>query len=209
MNDIPHAGSTDRAIIRDMVVYAGLSVDVAMERMEDVIKVADEAIVRVVAEGGGLQHLILPGVREVLDALREMGATMALTTGNLESCAWTKLKAAGIDQYFTTGGFGSDCLDRSDILRVALERITKLDGAPELVKDDSDKYLNVAHVGDSLADVKAARETGTIGIGVLTGAFSREQLQSESPTVVFEDLSDTKAVLNAISSRVAEMSATD
>ena len=110
VNEVPHAGSTDRAIIRDMLLHAGLSAKAAEERMDEVIAIADEAIVRyVAAEGDAMQSLILPGVRQALDVLHKSGVTLALTTGNLESCAWAKLKAAGLDGYFTTGGFGSDC----------------------------------------------------------------------------------------------------
>lgn len=187
VNDVPHAGSTDRAIIRDMVLHGGGTSEQASEKMEMVIKVADEAIPRLVAESGGMKNLVLPGVISALDVLQESGAQLALTTGNLESCAWSKLASAGLDSYFKIGGggFGSDCFDRTDILKKAIER-------------NKPGHSNLFHVGDSVADMKAARECGAKGIGVLTGSFTREQLEKENPFVIFDDLSDTQALLKAI-----------
>lgn len=201
VNDVAHAGSTDRAIIRDMCVHGGISAEVATQKMEEVIAVSDAAIPRLVEEGGGLQGLILPGVREALDALKGAGAAIALTTGNLESCAWTKLKAAGIDHYFEGGGFGSDCFDRADILTKAIGLVEAREDAPELVQDERGKYKNVFHVGDAVADMAAARRNGANGIGVLTGSFTREQLMAEEPLVVLDDLSDTDAFLKLLGVR--------
>lgn len=187
VNDVPHAGSTDRAIIRDMVVHGGGNSEVAMEKMEEVIKVADEAIPRLVAESGGMQNLVLPGIVSALDNLKASDAVLALTTGNLESCAWSKLASAGLDSYFEVGGggFGSDCFDRTDILKKAIER-------------NKPAHNNLFHVGDSEADMKAAKDCGAKGIGVLTGSFTREQLEKEDAWIIFDDLSDTEALLRAI-----------
>lgn len=198
VNDVAHAGSTDRAIIRDMVVYAGGTVEQAMEKMDKVIAVADKAIPRLVAEAGGLQSLVLPGVKTALEELQRAGATLALTTGNLESCAWTKLKAAGLDHYFVAGGYGSDCVHRSDILKTAIERVLSLDTAPHLERNANGTYANVFHIGDAVADMAAARDAGAKGIGVLTGAFNRKHLEDEEPLIVLEDLSDTAQFLELL-----------
>jgi phosphoglycolate phosphatase len=58
----------------------------------------------------------------------------------------------------------------------------------------------VYHVGDTLHDVKAAREAGVRGIGVATGGSTFEALTASewSPYAVFRDLSDTAAVLAAL-----------
>lgn len=207
VNDVPHAGSTDRAIIRDMVVHGGGTAAEAMEKMEDAIAIADKAIVRLVDEAGGLQSLVLPGVQAALEELQSAGATLALTTGNLESCAWAKLKAAGLGDFFLTGGYGSDCIHRSDILKTAIERVLASENAPDLIRDENGKYVNVFHVGDAIADMSAARDAGANGIGVLTGAFNRKQLEGESPLAVLEDLSDTRAFLGLLGVKSARQNA--
>ncbi len=165
----------------------------------------DAAILQLVAEDGGMQGCVLPGVRAALEALQSAGAALALTTGNLESCAWAKLRAANLDHFFSVGGFGSDCFHRSDILKKAIGLVATRDEAPELVKDERGKYTNVFHVGDAVADMAAARDNRAKGIGVLTGPFTREELQREEPYAVLDDLSDTTAFLELLEVKQAEM----
>ncbi len=203
VNDVPHAGSTDFAIVRDMVMYGGGSEESALAKMAEVIAVADAAIPRLVEEAGGMSNLVLPGVQRALEALSDAGATLALTTGNLESCAWAKLRAAGLDKFFKEagGGFGSDAFDRSDILKTAIDRVSS---QVDLVKDGNGKYVNAFHIGDSIADMSASAAAGVNGVGVLTGSFTREELEKESPCVVFDDLSDTDAFLNLLGVKPTE-----
>lgn len=196
VNEVPHAGSTDRAIIRDMCLVGGVPAADIAARMHEAIAEADKRIVGYVDED--LSHLVLPGVREALLRLQELGVSLALTTGNLESCAWEKVEAAGLKGFFETGGFGSDCLLRTDILKTAVERVQEKN--PTFVaKNGSGRRLeNVFHVGDAVADMQAARENGAGGIGVLTGSFSRDQLEAEDPVAVLMDLSDTDGFLQLL-----------
>lgn len=196
VNDIPHAGSTDRAIIRDMCLAGGLREDKISAGIDRVIAEADKRIVGYV--DSDLSHLVLPGVGEALSELKNRGVTLALTTGNLESCAWEKVSAAGLKDFFVTGGFGSDCLLRTDILKLAVERVADVHPAFEVRNGLSGGLENVFHVGDAIADMQAARENGAHGIGVLTGAFSRHQLEAENPLAVLEDLSDTDRFLGLL-----------
>lgn len=195
VNDVEHAGSTDRAIIKRMCLKGGIKPSDVNSKMRFVIEHANSNIHTLVHD---MQHLVLPGVRQILTSLSNTGATLALTTGNLQSCAWSKLKAAGISSYFETGGFGCDCYHRTDILRTAIQRVTEIPNSVQLVKDQNGKFVNAFHVGDAVADMVAAREAGVRGIGVLTGAFSREQLQAEQPYAIFDDLSDTTAFLSLL-----------
>ena len=183
VNDVPHAGCTDRGIIRSMCRRAQIpdvnidaSMPKALEEASTLIKQYLEP---------DLTHLVLPGVHNLLGELKRNHIHLALTTGNLEAAAWAKLSAAGIDHYFEGGAFGSDCEHRSDILRLA-------------IKNAAAKPEETVHVGDALADVQAAREVGARGIGVLTGAFTRQQLETQSPILIMDDLSDTNAFMSAI-----------
>jgi len=194
VNDVPHAGSTDKAIIRDMCIRGGVPDALIWERMD--VAMADAAVRIVRYVDTDLSHLVLPGVRRAMDALRRCGAVVALTTGNLEACAWEKMKAAGLREYFNTGAFGSDCLLRTDILKTAISRALELeDVAFKARAGDGRPYANVFHIGDAVTDMQAAREAGANGIGVLTGAFDRKQLEAEAPLAVLDDLSDTSKFL--------------
>lgn len=199
VNDIPHAGSTDFAIIRDMCAVGGVSDAVIWEKMSAAVEDASARMEGYVE--GSLEALVLPGVREALGELKKRGVHVALTTGNLETCAWVKMRAAGLSDFFTTGGFGSDCLERTDILKKAIERVRALPGNQFETKAHpvvEGKFENVFHVGDAASDMMAARLAGSNGIGVLTGAFSEAQLMAEKPLRVLEDLSDTKHFLSLV-----------
>jgi phosphoglycolate phosphatase-like HAD superfamily hydrolase len=49
---------------------------------------------------------LLPGVAELLAALKARGAVVALVTGNLEEIAWHKMDALNITCSFTEPRFG-------------------------------------------------------------------------------------------------------
>lgn len=184
VNDVPHVGATDRAIIRDMCAAGGVPQQQIAAQMDAVIAAAGELIRQYVDKD--MRHLVLPGVSEILRRLQERGVRLALATGNLESCAWAKVRAAGLGEFFETGGFGSDCFGRNEIVSTAIERA------------GGKKERGAFHVGDAVADMVAARENGVGGIGVLTGMFEREEMEREGALVVMEDLSDTQRFLRLV-----------
>ena len=53
-------------------------------------------------------------------------------------------------------------------------------------------------IGDTPADIACGRELGARAIAVATGFFSVENLMQHNPFAVFEDLSDTRAVIEVI-----------
>ena len=185
VNDVPHAGSTEMAIIRAMCRKGTVPEERIDERMNDVLRDASVRV-RKYIEGNDMSDLVLPGVIDILRELKGRNVKCTLTTGNMEEAAWVKLSAAGIADYFVGGGFGTDAEDRADILRVAIARAGGTDNG------------DVVHVGDAIADVRAARQVGVGGLGVLTGAYGREELEREQPLAILEDLSDKQQFLLAI-----------
>eukprot|EP00178_Gracilaria_changii_P003468 TRINITY_DN1512_c0_g1_i3.p2 TRINITY_DN1512_c0_g1~~TRINITY_DN1512_c0_g1_i3.p2 ORF type:complete len:234 (+),score=60.88 TRINITY_DN1512_c0_g1_i3:3439-4140(+) len=182
VDDVPHVGGTDLAIIRRMCTLAKVppvDIDAKMPRVLEHAK----RVVRV--EHGS--HLVLPGVVSLLTALRERGVTCALTTGNMGAIARLKLNAAGLLPFFDGGAFGDECEKRADILRLAVRRC-----APHV------SLASVVHVGDAVSDVRAANEVGAASVAVATGAHDKELLAAEHPTLLVDDLSDTRAVLSAL-----------
>ena len=53
-------------------------------------------------------------------------------------------------------------------------------------------------IGDSISDVEASRANGINSVAVATGHYDTEKLRSLDPTFVFEDLSNTEVVLDAL-----------
>lgn len=133
-----------------------------------------------------------PGVPEVLAALHERDdVVQSLLTGNIEANAAVKLSAFGLERWldFEVGGYGSDPHERrSDLVAVARERAAAKYGEP----------AGAVLVGDTPLDVLAAQEAGARAVAVATGFADREALRASGPDAFLEDLTDTTAVVAAI-----------
>ncbi len=127
---------------------------------------------------------VYPGVRELLRALDGCaGVTMGLVTGNIESCAWVKLEACGIRAHFELGAFGHEHADRREIARLARRRAERSGACSRCVL-----------IGDTPADIAAARAIDAESIAVATGGFSAAELRGAGAAHVLETLSDVSAV---------------
>jgi phosphoglycolate phosphatase-like HAD superfamily hydrolase len=135
----------------------------------------------------------MPGVRELLHALSgHPQVLLGLLTGNFERTAQVKVATFGLDRYFAFGAYGSDHGDRLRLPPIAVERAERLAGRPIGLG------RHVVIVGDTPRDVVCARAWGATAVGVATGRSSTRQLLDAGADLVFEDLSDTRAVLTAL-----------
>lgn len=135
---------------------------------------------------------LMPGVDQLLPHLfRKKDIILGLETGNIELAAYMKLKRGGIDRYFSLGGFGSDNEDRTELVRIGIERARALN-------DNVIPAKNIYVIGDSPHDISAGRNLGVNTIGVGTGLIAKEKLLAESPDYFLKDLSDIPAFLRCI-----------
>lgn len=135
----------------------------------------------------------MPGVNALLNALAQRDdAIVGLLTGNLAAGAKAKLASVGIDfEQFKVGAFGSDHELRGELPAVAQQR-----ARTELGVDVAG--ADVVVIGDTPADIDCGRSIGARAIAVATGSYSVDDLRAHRPAAVFEDLSDTGAVIDAI-----------
>jgi phosphoglycolate phosphatase len=130
------------------------------------------------------QHYrVLPGVRELLDRLAGEGRLCGLITGNVEAAAHIKLERAGLNHYFSFGGYGSDADERVDVARKSLQRAELVCGG-EL---DRDRCLAL---GDTPTDVEAAHGAGIRVVGVATGEYDAEALREAGADFVLGTLEE-------------------
>ena len=135
---------------------------------------------------------ILPGVRELLDALSGRDDVyVALLTGNYEAAAQVKLEYFDLWRYFPCGAFGDDAPDRNGLLPKAVARVAAC-GGPSVAAADT------VVIGDTPLDVACAQAGGARSIAVATGSHSVEELRAAGADGVFEDLARTADVLAAI-----------
>ena len=129
----------------------------------------------------------LEGVFNLLTRLDQKGFLLGLVTGNLETIARAKLHKIGISDFFKFGGFGSDHISRTELVKIAIMRAEN--------QVDLDDNTRIFHFGDAVQDMRAAREAGVTPIGVTTGIFSAHELESAGAYRVVPNLKDTDAVL--------------
>lgn len=142
----------------------------------------------------------LPGAREALIAVsQEPSIHQSVLTGNIAPNGEAKLAAFKLDRHidFEVGGFGSDDVSRPRLVGYAQQRAGAKYGG-------SFDEANTVLIGDTVRDVRAAKDGGARIIGVATGVDSASTLSSEGADIVLDDLCDTTAVLKAVTALVAQ-----
>jgi phosphoglycolate phosphatase-like HAD superfamily hydrolase len=167
------AGRTDPAIMRDLVLAAGVDaaeVDARWPEVRDAAVVTYESLCP-----PDLSDRVAPGVLELLPALaaRPDAFRLSLVTGNLEAIARVKLGRAGVGDYFEAGqgGFGSDHHARAELPAIARRRA-----------GDWPRERTVV-IGDTPRDNACARADGVRDVAVATGPFTVEQLADADAVV--------------------------
>ncbi|MEA2361746.1 MAG: hypothetical protein QOD71_891 [Thermoleophilaceae bacterium] len=132
----------------------------------------------------------LPGARELLDGLTELGIPWAIATSGAER----------------TAGRARALLDLPDDVPMVTRDLVRY------AKPDPDLFLTAAAgidvdirdslvVGDSVWDLLAARRAGALGIGLLSGGYGREELIYAGAFRVYEDPGDLLAHLDEVGVR--------
>lgn len=130
----------------------------------------------------------LPGVAQFLKELsKEKDVVLGLGTGNVEKCAYIKLKPSGLDKYFTVGGYGTDGHTREEMLKTAVKRAEK----KYKTKFTPDQ---VYVIGDTHRDICAAKNCGYHNAVILTGLGDPKKIQRAAAELEVKDFTE-KAML--------------
>ena len=185
-------GKTDKQIVRDLMRAEGFSDETIDDRMPRLLDDYVQGLQREIASPDTRVEALV-GVMPLLDALvRRAHCVVGLLTGNLEPGAQHKLTAAGIGfERFTIGAYGSDHEIRSELPAIARQRALDRHGIQF-------EGRAVVIVGDTPSDISCGRPIGARAIAVATGHYTRDALTEHGPDAVFDDLSDTEAVLASI-----------
>jgi phosphoglycolate phosphatase-like HAD superfamily hydrolase len=171
-------GITEPVIFRETAKLHGLTTDRAdFERFAQALTSAHIERAADLRERG---HA-LPGAAAVLDLLAGMpGIVQTVVSGNVRAVAEIKLATFGLDQHirWEYGAYGEDADERVDLVRTALHRAGDV--------QPTDAVL----VGDTSADVAAAREADVPVIAVASGRSSIEDLRKAGAERVLPDLTD-------------------
>jgi HAD superfamily hydrolase (TIGR01509 family) len=135
----------------------------------------------------------LPGARELLAALSSMRVPWAIATSGAEETAKGPLSLLGIPEGTTivTRDQVAYAKPNPDLFLVAAERLKVPPG---------DCFV----VGDSIWDLLAAQRAGALGVGLQSGGYGREELESAGAYRVYDDPADLLAHLDELGIRAAE-----
>jgi phosphoglycolate phosphatase-like HAD superfamily hydrolase len=181
---ISFAGSTDGAIARQM--FESNAIPVTPENVADLF---DGYIHHLALELPRREGQVLPGIVGLLEELHARpDCVLGLLTGNIARGAELKLSHYGVWDYFEFGAFADDHVDRNKLGPVAHARAAEKHGI-------SFEAREVYVLGDTPRDIDCARAAGFVAVAIATGSYTKEQLAEHKPDFLFEDLSDTTAVL--------------
>ena len=170
IDGVPVHGNTDIGILRAVLRREGRTDEEFERKLPQAIALMCEEARR---NAHQMRPQLCPSIRELLDVLHGAGKLLGVASGNLEPIAWLKLEAAGVRQYFSFGSFSDRNELRKDIFRHAIAE------ARSRLGDGT----TVCAVGDTPADIQAARAAGIPVIAVATGIFDVETLQQHKPDV--------------------------
>jgi len=180
---IDFRGATDAAILARYAELLGHPVMDHPHMIPIYLEELESALAEVEVEA-------LPGVHDILTILAERGDThCGLLTGNIRAAARMKLHSVGLQHLAEGfGGFGDDGIERQELVEQALLRL-----APWGIGSEQTLII-----GDTPADVSAARHWGVRAIAVATGWSPLADLQQSAPELLLPNLQDPEPVLGLL-----------
>lgn len=187
LGEINLAGATDSSISRSMLEQNGLAASA-----ENITALLDSYLHHLKQRLPLHSGKLLPGIVTLLDCLKgREDCILALLTGNIIRGAEIKLGHYGVWDYFEFGAFADDHHDRNELGHFARARALERHGIefpPETI------YV----IGDTPRDIACGNAIGAKTVAIATGKYSREELAACNPDYLFDDLSDTEAVMQAL-----------
>lgn len=187
LSEISLAGATDAAIARLLLQKHHLA-----DSTENITALLDAYLHHLHERIGRHDGRLLPGILTLLDRLhRDPACVLALLTGNVSRGAKIKLAHYGVWDYFEFGAFADDHHDRNRLGAFAHARALErhgIDFPPECI------YV----IGDTPRDIECGRAIGAKTVAIATGHYSSDALREHTPDFLFEDLSDTEAIISVL-----------
>lgn len=178
--DIDPVGKIDNQIILEIAQVHGVAHQEARAILPEAVKTI---VTYHQAHEIDLRHQVAAGAIDLLQTLKALSLPLGLLTGNIQASALIKLKAAGIDQYFTFGAFGDQAFKRVDLIDIAVKRYNALNHQQKIKTD-------FVIVGDSALDVKCAQDGHIKVIAVASGKFTQTDLRNAGADLVVKSLSE-------------------
>lgn len=184
--DLNFAGRTDRALLGELLQQNGLPDQ--LPHRQRLIQRYVEILPEVLTRRGGRT---MPGVTELLSRLAESSESCCCAmTGNLQQAARHKLAHFDLLRYVREIFGGDHDADRDDLARRTATALHH--------RYRGDERHQMIVVGDTPADIRCGHAIGAKVLAVGTGFHSRDELATEMPTYLVNDLSDVDQILDLL-----------
>jgi HAD superfamily hydrolase (TIGR01509 family) len=132
----------------------------------------------------------LPGARALLDRLTDDGVPWTIATSGRRVTADVGLARLGV-------GDEVPVVTRDDVVHAKPDPDLFLEAARRLGVDPTSCFV----VGDSVWDLLAAQRARALGVGVMSGGYGREELESAGAYRVYADPADLLAHIDEVGVR--------
>ena len=187
------SGKTDPQIVREYL--SDMSIEATPDLIETVLRHIETELAAVAATGRlAAEGTACPGVTAILAELAARPSVLStLVTGNVYPNAVVKVAAFGLDKWLnlSVGAYGSDDHDRTVLVPRAMSRVAEQTGWRP---DPNQVWV----IGDTPRDLECARAAGVRCLLVGTGRYTADSLEGIGANAVFDDLSDTTAVVHLL-----------
>lgn len=186
---VSQEGWIDNQIIIETVRKHGIREEEAKAKLQDATQLMAEYFT---AHKNEVAFTPLPGVKKLLESLKEKHIIMGLLTGNVDEIGWGKVDEAGIKEFFQFGAFGNQALRRVELIYIAKEK------AEEVLGKKIDKRELVI-VGDTPRDVACAKEGGIESIAIASGPDPIEELIELKPDLLVNSAEEKDKIIEFLS----------
>lgn len=118
-----------------------------------------------------------PDAVPVMDYLKSRGKSLAVLSSHPSENLNNECRRYGLDKHFTS------------VQGCAREKIEGIKAILEKLKTSPQEAL---YIGDTIYDIRAAKQAGTKSAGITTGYHTKERLFAENPDLLLANLSDLR-----------------
>jgi HAD superfamily hydrolase (TIGR01549 family) len=133
----------------------------------------------------------LPGAQELLNTLTGAGVPWAIATSSSQSTAQTSLRLLDVPD-------GVPVITRDDVAYAKPNPDLFLAAAVALGRPITESFV----VGDSVWDMLASQRAQALGIGVLSGGYGRNELETAGAYRVYDDPRDLLSRIDELGIRM-------
>lgn len=170
--DINPHGLTDTEIISRVAEKNGVTASVVEEKMSE----AQSLMSTYYMESAGIEKPeLLPGVKYLLENLKDNTFNIGIVSGNLSVIGKSKLNTANIISFFDVFCFPDTTGNKTE----SVQTLRK-----EGIQND------IVIIGDTPNEILSAQVTGSRSIAVATGSYNFDDLSSFNPDLVVNTLED-------------------